>query len=235
MVPELHSRPVRRVLRAPGLCTIGRTGVFVSCIMITILSATVLLILVMDPLGNVPLFLVALKDVAPGRQRRVVARELCIALVVMVMFLFCGRFVLDLFQITQHALSIAGGIILFLIAVRMIFPSTGGLFGDSPGGEPFIVPLAIPLVAGPSTLITLTLLVSREPERWPGFLLALILAWLISVVVLLASNLLSRLLTEKGLIALERLMGMILTAVAVQMLMTGVGEAIVQFRQVNPG
>jgi len=203
--------------------------------MITILSATVLLILVMDPLGNVPLFLVALKDVAPERHRRVVTRELCIALAVMVVFLFFGRHILELFQISQHALSIAGGIILFLIAVRMIFPSTGGLFGDSPSGEPFIVPLAIPLVAGPSTLITLTLLVSREPDRWPSFFLALILAWLISVVVLLASNLLSRLLTEKGLIALERLMGMILTAVAVQMLMTGVGEAIVQFRQVGHG
>ena len=203
--------------------------------MITVLSATVLLILVMDPLGNVPLFLVALKDVAPQRQRRVVTRELCIALAVMVVFLFCGRLILDMFQISPHALSIAGGIILFLIAVRMIFPSTGGLFGDSPGGEPFIVPLAIPLIAGPSTLITLTLLVSREPNRWPEFLLALLLAWVVSVAVLLASNLLSWLLTEKGLIALERLMGMILTAVAVQMLMTGVGEAIMEFRKVNHG
>lgn len=202
--------------------------------MITILSATVLLILVMDPLGNVPLFLVALKDVAPDRQRRVVTRELCIALGVMIVFLFFGRHILELFQISQYALSIAGGIILFLIAVRMVFPSTGGLFGDSPSGEPFIVPLAIPLVAGPSTLITLTLLVSREPDRWPSFLLALILAWVVSVVVLLASNLLSRLLTDKGLIALERLMGMILTAVAAQMLMTGVGEAIIQFRSVGP-
>ncbi|NLX23158.1 MAG: hypothetical protein GXY55_16015 [Phycisphaerae bacterium] len=191
----------------------------------TILSAIFLLFLVMDPLGNIPLFLVALRDVNPRRRRVVVARELCIALVIMLGFLAGGREVMRLLQISQDSLSIAGGLILFLIAVRMIFPPEEGIFGPTLEGEPFIVPLAVPLVAGPSSLVTIMLLVSREPDRWPGWLLAILCAWLASAVILLSSGWLTRLIKARGLIALERLMGLILTAVAVEMFLNGVREA----------
>jgi multiple antibiotic resistance protein len=190
----------------------------------SVYSATVLLLLVLDPLGNVPLFMVALKDVPPERRVRVVFRELCIALAVLAFFLFCGRFVLSLLQIQEPALSIAGGLILFLVAIRMIFPAQHDQFGEAMGGEPFIVPLAVPLVAGPSAMATVLLMVSREPERWPQWAIALGVAWALTAAILVSSSGLSRRLGQRGLIALERLMGMILTTIAVQMFLTGIQQ-----------
>jgi MarC family membrane protein len=189
----------------------------------TIGSAAVLLFLVMDPLGNVPFFLSALAKVDPARQRRVVVRELLIALGVLAAFLFAGRAVLELLHISEPALTAAGGVILFLIAVRMIFPSPERGMHEDVAGEPFVVPLAIPYVAGPSALSAESLLMSREPGRWPEWLLALTLAWLASGVILYFAGDLRRLLGPRGLIAVERLMGMVLVTVAVQMLMTGIG------------
>lgn len=188
----------------------------------TLLSTTLLLVLVMDPVGNVPAFLAVLRRVEPQRQRRVVLRELSIALFVLVFFLFAGRFLLGLLHIAEPSLTVAGGIILFLIALRMIFP---GRLGSSEGdveGEPFIVPLAVPFVAGPSTMASVMLIMSREPGRWPEWLLALVLAWLATSVSLLAANSLKRYLGERGLIAMERLMGMLLSTLAVQMFLDGV-------------
>ncbi len=191
----------------------------------TILSTAVLLFLVMDPLGNVPLFVVALRDVEPRRHARIVLREMVIALVVMVLFLFLGRYVLEMFHISMPSLGMAGGIILFIIAIRMIFPTGGPLFGETPGGEPFIVPLAIPLVAGPSALVTLMIIATGEPGGWPRHLAALMLSWGVSLVILVSSAPLKRLLGQRVLIATERLMGMILTAVAVQMFESGFKQA----------
>lgn len=190
----------------------------------TIVSAALLLFLVMDPLGNIPFFLSALKNVEERRRRFVVIRELLIALVVMVVFLFIGQYALQMLQISEPALSVSGGIILFLIAVRMIFPSPGKSMREEIDGEPFIVPLAIPYVAGPSVLATELLLMSREPDRWPEWFLALVVAWLASSIILYFSSSLSRYLGNRGLIALERLMGMVLITVAIQMLMTGILE-----------
>ena len=192
----------------------------------TIWSAAFLLFLVMDPLGNVPMFLVVLKDLDRRRYRRVVLRELVIALAFMLVFLFAGSYVLDLLHVSGYGLSIAGGLILLLIAIRLIFPPGDGVFGRTPEGEPFIVPLAVPLIAGPSTLVTIMLLASREPQRWPQWLLAIGLAWLISAGILIWADQLKRVLKEHGLIAMERLMGLILTAVAVQMLLSGIEEAM---------
>lgn len=188
----------------------------------TIYSAALLLFLVMDPIGNIPFFLTTLKSVDPTRHRSIIVRELLIALAVLVFFLFAGRLILDLLQISEPSLSIAGGIILFLIAVRMIFSSPQGLFNADLEGEPFIVPLAIPFVAGPSAVATVLLIRSREPDRWLEWLAALVVAWLITGVILYLSSGFSRILGERGLIAIERLMGMILTVVAVQMFMTGI-------------
>ena len=190
----------------------------------TILSAAVLLFLVIDPVGNIPFFLSALARVDAWRQRRVVVRELLIALAVLVCFLFTGRHVLQLLRISEPALSVAGGIILFLIALRMVFPSSEKSEEEQVEGEPFVVPLAIPYVAGPSALATELVLMSREPDRWLAWLVALLLAWLISGVIIFFGSELRYYLGPKVLVAAERLMGLILVAVAVQMLMTGIAQ-----------
>lgn len=188
----------------------------------TIASAALLLFLVMDPLGNIPFFLSALKHVEPARQRRVVLRELLIALAVLIGFLFVGRHLLEILHISEPALTSAGGVILFLISLRMIFPSQENSLAEEVVGEPLVVPLAIPYVAGPSALATIILLRSQHPQRWPEWLLALILAWLVSSVILFLASSLRKILGDKGLIAIERLMGMVLITVAIQMLMNGI-------------
>ncbi len=192
----------------------------------TVLSAAILLFLVMDPLGNILLFVTALRSVPVARRKRVVARELVIAYVVLVMFLFTGEHLLRVLNISGPALTIAGGIVLFLIALRMVFPSADNPLEENVKGEPFLVPLAIPYVAGPSTLATLLLLMSREPQRWPEWLLALSCAWLASAIILVLGNYIGELLGRRGLLALERLMGLLLVALAVQMSIEGLRVAL---------
>lgn len=188
----------------------------------TVYSAALLLFLVIDPLANIPFFLAALKKIEPRRHKKIILRELLIALAVMVSFLFAGRYLLHLLRISDPSLSIAGGIILFLIAVRMIFPQPRSLHEEI-DDEPFIFPLAIPFVAGPSALATILLLSSREPERWPDWLMAIGLAWCASALILYSGiDKLAELMGPKGLIAMERLMGMLLTLVAVQMFLSGI-------------
>jgi multiple antibiotic resistance protein len=186
-----------------------------------VMSAVVTLFLVMDPLGNVPLFLSVLKTVDPRRRRIVLLREVAIAYVVLIVFLLLGRSLLRFLGLGTEAISIAGGIVLFLIALRMIFPSYGSLSGDPLEGEPFVVPLAIPLVAGPSTLATLLLLESAASATPSALMLAVTIAWAITAIILVSSTFFYRILGERGLIAMERLMGMLLVMVAVQMLLNG--------------
>lgn len=187
-----------------------------------LMSAVVTLFLVMDPLGNIPLFLSVLKGVRPERRRRVVLRELALAFVVLVLFLLAGNALLRFLGLDQEAVSIAGGIVLFLIALRMIFPADGAAHAETLEGEPFLVPLAIPLIAGPSALATLLLIQQTAGFSTSTLLLALTLAWGVTAVILLSSTFMYRVLGARGLIALERLMGMLLVMVAVQMLMNGV-------------
>ncbi len=187
-------------------------------------STALLLFLVMDPVGNIPLFLTVLRNVDPARRKRIIVRELTIALAVLMFFLFFGPFILRLLQIEGPALSIAGGIILFMIAIKMVFPAVEGSHQMKEREEPFIVPLAIPLVAGPSAIAMVLLLMTREPERWLEWVLALAFAWIVCSAILLMSSKLSELLGHKGLLAMERLMGMILTTVAVQMFITGLQQ-----------
>ncbi len=142
----------------------------------------------------------------------------------MILFLFGGRTILDVLHVSEPALSIAGGVILFLIALKMIFASARDIFRENPGGEPFVVPLAIPLVAGPSSAATVLLLMAREPARWLAWLTALCCAWLLTGAILLCATWLSRLLGERALNAVERLMGMLLTTVAVQMFLSGLSD-----------
>jgi multiple antibiotic resistance protein len=190
----------------------------------TLLSAATLLFFVMDPLGNVPLFLSALRQVDPRRYRVVIVRELCIALAILVLFLFAGRYLLGLLHVSSAALTTGGGIVLLLIALRMIFPSHEHSLKEEVEGEPFVVPLAIPYTAGPSALATELLLMTSEPSRWPVWLGAVTLAWLASAVILYFAGNLRKVLGERGLTALERLMGMLLVIVAVEMLMSGIAE-----------
>lgn len=193
-------------------------------------AAAVLLFLVMDPLGNIPFFLAALKQVEPTCQNRVIRRELLIAYFVMVLFLFGGQFVLTAMQISEPALSISGGVILLLIAIRMVFPTSTSSLYEEVDGEPFVVPLAIPYIAGPSVLAVELLLMSREPSRWAEWLGAVTIAWIGVAVVVSVGAQLRDVLGQKGLTALERLMGMVLVAIAVQMFLTGIERFVVQMQ-----
>lgn len=187
-------------------------------------SAGILLFLIMDPLGNIPIFLSLLKGVAPERRRRVLMRELLIALVVLFAFLLGGQYILKVLQLKQESVSIAGGIILFLIGVKMVFPPKEGVFGHAEGDEPFIVPMAIPGVAGPSAMAALLLLTHTQPGKLPQWALALFAAWFATALILWSATYLYRLLGESVLTALERLMGMILIALSVQMLLDGIAK-----------
>ncbi|SEK68427.1 membrane protein, MarC family [Pseudoxanthomonas sp. GM95] len=189
----------------------------------TILSAALLLFLILDPLGNIPVFLSVLRPLPPRRQRIVLLRELLIALAVLMAFLWGGKYFLEWMHLRQESVQIAGGIVLFLIGIRMIFPKPEGLMGEIPGGEPFIVPLAIPLVAGPSGMAAVMLMGSNEPERLFGWSLALGIAWLGTAVILFSATLVYKWLGMRALTAVERLMGMLLVAISVQMLLDGVG------------
>jgi MarC family membrane protein len=188
----------------------------------TVVSATILLVLILDPLGNVPVFLSLLKPLPPSRRRVVLVRELLIALAVLVVFLWAGKIVLDAMHIRQESVSIAGGIVLFLIGIRMIFPTPEGLLGELPEGEPFIVPMAIPLVAGPSGMAAVILMGSSEPNRLSEWSLALFLAWLATALILFSATYLYKVLGSRVLTAVERLMGMLLVTLSVQMFLDGV-------------
>jgi multiple antibiotic resistance protein len=187
---------------------------------VDVFSAVVTLFLIMDPLGNIPLFLSVLKVIPPERRRRVLIREIVFAYLVLLMFVFLGNYILRFLGLEQETISISGGIVLFLIAIRMIFPGDT-VAGDSPEGEPFIVPLAVPLFAGPSVFAALLLMERSAPANLKSLLLAMTIAWALSGAILLASTFFYRILRERGLIAVERLMGMLLVMVAVQMLMNG--------------
>jgi MarC family membrane protein len=192
-------------------------------------SAVVILLLVMDPVGNIPVFVALLRDVDPARRVTVIVRECLIAFLVLLVFAFSGRTILDLLGLTDISLNIAGGVILFLIALRLIFKHPEGVFGlGTEGGEPFIVPLAIPAIAGPTAIASVVLMVSRAPERWLEWIVALAVAASITLVLLLFADRIAKLIGPRGIGALDRLMGLILTAIAVQMLLNGIQQFIQQ-------
>ena len=186
-----------------------------------IASAVITLILIMDPLGNIPLFLHTLKGVPETRRRRVLMREIAFAYGVLILCLFLGGPALAMLGLEQESISIGGGLVLFLIAIRMIFPGASHAAAEGPEGEPFLVPLAVPLIAGPSTLAALLLFRSTPGTTTVSLLLAVTIAWAVVGVILLSSTFFYRVLGERGLIAMERLMGMLLVMVAVQMFMNG--------------
>ncbi len=190
--------------------------------MMSIYTATITLILVMDPLGNIPVFLSVLNSVDHRRHAWIILRETLIAFIILAIFLFAGQAFLNGLNVSGSALNISGGIILFLIAIKMIFPNSEPTHKERLANEPFIVPLAIPFIAGPSSLATVILFANQEPERIWYWFIALTIAAVVSGFILVFGNLLKKLMGQKGLIALERLMGMVLTTLAVQMFLTGI-------------
>lgn len=195
-------------------------------------SATILLILITDPLGNIPPVISALKNVSPERRKKIILRECLIAFFTLLLFMLFGRHFLDLLHLTDSSLRVAGGVILLLIAIRMIFPNQGAVPGsEADTREPFIVPIAIPLVAGPSAMATALLLSSREPSRVPEWIGALVITMLASWVVFSLANRLQKALGDQGITALERLMGLVLTAISVEMLLGGISSYLSQVQK----
>ena len=182
----------------------------------------ILLLLVTDPFGNVPLFVTALKEVEPARRPRIVLRECAIAFLLLLVFMFFGRHFLEALHLTDISLRIGGAVILLIIAIRMIFPHPDGVLGRSEGGEPFIVPLAIPALAGPSALATVLLFTSQTTAEVMVHVAALAAVGLVWVVVFLAAERLQKALGAQVMTAFERLMGLILTAMSIEMLLGGV-------------
>jgi multiple antibiotic resistance protein len=190
----------------------------------TLYTATITLILVMDPLGNIPVFLSLLNAVEAPRRSRIVLRESFFAFLILSIFLFGGVGILRDLNITQSSISIAGGIVLFIIAIEMIFPkSDPGQSKERQMGEPFIVPLAIPMIAGPSSLATILIFASHGKDTL-NYFTALAIAASVTTFVLFFATYFRKFLGQKGLIAMERLMGLILTTVAVQMFLGGIQQ-----------
>jgi multiple antibiotic resistance protein len=185
------------------------------------LSMSLALFLLMDPIGNIPLFIAFLKNIPAKRQRKIILRELFIALFIILLFWSLGEPLLSFLKVGMPTILISGGIILFLIALKMIFPSARDeKIEFSRDREPFIVPLAVPFVAGPAVLASVMLYSGQGEKAWVC-VGAIVLAWFVSTFILLGSNWLRHLLGEKGIIACEKLMGLILTLIAVQMFLEG--------------
>lgn len=189
-----------------------------------ILSVAITLFLIMDPFGNTPVFLSVLDKIPHERRRRVLVRELLIALGVIMLFVYVGSYVMSFLGLQQESVSIAGGIILFLIGLRMVFPHREVEIDTETSGEPLVVPLAIPLISGPSTLAALLMFSSSGSLSRPHLLFAALMAWLATFVVLFSATSLASLLTKRGLTAIERLMGMVLVALSVQMFLDGLAS-----------
>jgi multiple antibiotic resistance protein len=189
-------------------------------------SLALLLLILMDPLGNIPIILTRLKSLPAARRRFIILRESLIAGFVLILFVFMGDWILSTLRLSEIAIQIAGGLILFLIALSMVFPNhTYGADDTDPTQEPFIVPIAIPMLAGPAALATV-LLNARQTEHIAVLIGAIIVATFFNTLILMTSQGMARLLGKAGMTALERLMGLALTAIAVQMLLNGIKAAI---------
>jgi multiple antibiotic resistance protein len=191
----------------------------------TITSAIFLLFLIMDPFANVPIFLALLKNIPAQRRRIIIIRELLIALFVLLLFMFSGQYILQLLQISESSLGVAGGVVLFLISLKMIFSGSEDIFTNTPEGEPLVVPLAIPLIAGPSAIAAVILIMANDPNRWVDWGIALVVAWSLVGLILIISEKFSRHISHKAFAAIERLMGILLTIIAVDMILDGIKKA----------
>lgn len=187
----------------------------------TFLSAFILLLLVLDPFGSLPIFIPVMRLVPKERRRRVALREAGVAFAVLLAFMFFGEAFLRVMHLSERSLEVAGGVILLMVAIRMIFGQGGAVYGLPEGREPFVFPLAVPLLAGPSAMATVLLLASRQPDRLAEWVGALACAMALSGAVLLGCDRIRRVLGDAVVSALEKLMGLVLTAIAVEMILAG--------------
>ena len=194
----------------------------------SIISTAIVLTFILDPFGNVPILLTILKDVDKTRHRKIIAREMIIGLLILLFFLFMGQSFLNIFHLETTSVRIAGGFIFFVISINLIFPrKNGNLFAST--SEPFIVPIALPMVAGPSALATLLVLSKQHSSELSGLTIALLIAWGITSIIMFSAPFLLKILRNKGLLALEKLMGMLLLIMAVQMLLDGIRDYVGSF------
>jgi len=196
-----------------------------------ILSTAILIFFILDPFGNIPLLLSILKNIDKRKHSKIIIREMLIGFFILVTFLFFGENFLNIFHLETQAITIAGGIIFFVISLKMIFPSTdgGAMFSSKEDSDPLVVPIAVPMIAGPAALATLLVLAKTNSEHYGGLFISLLLAWGLSALLLLFSPYLYKLLREKGLTALERLMGMLLLIMSVQMFIDGIRGLVPTF------
>ena len=188
------------------------------------LGGLTLMLLMADPFGNIPITLSVMKTVPNSRRVKVLFRECCIAMVMLLLAMFFGKPFLAAIGLSDAALSIGGSVIVMLMAIRMVFPSKEGVFGDTPGGEPYIVPLAIPALAGPSTLATIMMLAASEPDRLWEWGATVVITCAVCFVVLASADWLERHMGEKLTLAIERLTGLLLAMMATQMFLSGLSS-----------
>ena len=182
-------------------------------------SIAVSVFLILHSLGNIPFFVGILGTYPVKRQRRIILRECLIALCILLLFNFFGEEIFGLLGISQGVVGIAGGTLLFLISLSMIFPKDDT--HKHPEREPFIFPLAIPVMAGPGA-ITTVMIFAQQTQKPMLVMGAILLAWIPSTILLLAASNIKFLLGQKGLLACERLGGMLICLIAIQMLMSGI-------------
>jgi multiple antibiotic resistance protein len=189
----------------------------------TFFSLVFSLFLIMDPIGNIPLFAIILRPFDPAHQRRIIWREMLISLFILCLFEYLGAWLLRLLCVGIPTVQVSGGVILFLIALGMIFPSIGTLSSQQYATDvpPFIVPLSVPLIAGPTILATI-MVYGRQIQSHFVMFSAIGIAWALSTLILIFTPLLNRLLKDQAMIAVTRLMGLILTFISVQMLLEGI-------------
>jgi multiple antibiotic resistance protein len=188
---------------------------------LSLFSITVVLFIIMDPVGNIPSYLTLVKDLSPERRRYVLIREMLIALAFMLVFNFIGEYIFSILELSDTAVKLSSGLILFLTAIKILFPAANSFRMNLPKGEPFIIPLAVPLIAGPSLLATIMLYAKMETSILM-MMEAIVIAWVLALLVLLAGPRLNRYLGNNGLKAFERLMAMVLVMLAIQRFMEGI-------------
>lgn len=195
----------------------------------SLFSITLVLFFIMDPIGNISSYLNLVKELDPKRQKWVIFREMLIALAVMIGFNYLGEVFFDLLNLSETTVRVSSGVILFLIGVKILFTAPDSLRAGLPQGEPFIFPIAVPLIAGPGLMATIMLFAHLEPLQ-SIMLIAILISWACAATVLFFSSTIKRVLGENGLMACERLIGMVIVLIAVQRFL----EGILLFWQTHP-
>lgn len=189
---------------------------------------SLILFLIMDPIGNISSYLSMVEKIPERRQAWVAFREMLIALGAMLLFCLLGETIFNYLNLTEASLHFSAGIILFLVAIKILFLSPTSPRANLPKEEPFIIPLAIPLIAGPALLATIMLYAHLDKTTW-NMLGAIFLAWAAASLVLAAAAPIKRIIGDNGLLACERLIGMLLIILGVQRFLIGIEEFSKQY------